>query len=195
MQWSRTLAGATSVLLGLLLCGEAYDSLALKDYQEQAGTQIILDGIRELAELVVLEVQLTEAVTATVSGRTGSTTAVVVITGSVTLAVDLELARIVEPDRERQNLVLALPQPTVRSVAIDHEASRVASCQRSGLWELAVGEAHEDRVIADAFAAGQRRLEAAGREERFAQRARHHTEAVIERFARDAGWTVEVRWE
>ena len=195
MYWSRILAGAATIWLGLLLCSSAYESQADDTPAEPPRTPLSIDVIRELADLTVLEINATEVVTSTVSGHTGNTSAVVVVTGSITLAVDLEQARIVMADQDRQHFIVALPPPKVQRVAIDHDASRVVSCQRSGLWELAIGQAHEDRVISDAFATGQYRLEAAGREQRFSRRARVHTDAVIQRFARDVGWIIEVQWE
>ena len=195
MYWSRILAGTATIWLGLLLCSTIHESQADETPTEPTRTPLSIDAIRELADLTVLEINATEVVTSTVSGHTGSTNAVVVVAGSITIAVDLEQAHIVEVDQDRQHLVLTLPPPSVRDVAIDHNASHVASCQRSGLWELAIGEAHEDRVIADAFAIGQRRLEVAGGEQLFTHRARQHTEAVIHRFAREVGWTIEVLWE
>ena len=194
MQWSRTLVGMTSVVLGLLLCSEAYDAIALADEQELPDTQTILDGIQELAELVVLEVQLTEVATGSVSGHTGGTTVTMLVRGSVTFAVDLEQAQFVEVDEQRKRLVLELPSPEVRDVTIDHDRSSVLSCQRRGLWIITVGEGLEDQAIMKAMRIGQQRLENAASRSDLTIRAKRHTEVVLSQFVGELGWGLDVRW-
>jgi hypothetical protein len=168
--------------------------MALADEQELPDTQTILDGIQELAELVVLEVQLTEVATGSVRGHTGGTTVTMLVRGSVSFAVDLETAQFVEVDEQRKQLVLELPSPEVRDVTIDHDRSSVLRCQRRGLWMITVGEALEDRAIMNAMTIGHERLGDTGSREDLVQRARRHAEVVLSQFVSEMGWGLEVRW-
>ena len=195
MQWRRTLLGLTSVLFGLLLCSEVYDAMALTDEQQQPDTQTILDGIQELAELVVLEVQLTEVATGSVSGHTGGTTVTMLVRGSVAFAVDLEQARYVDMDQDSQRLVLMLPQPVVRHVAVSLGSSEVTSCQRSGLWKLAHGPACEDIAIREALDAGMTQIEAAAADIALSNRAKARVESVLHQYADKIAWSFEIRWQ
>ena len=183
-----------TILLGVVLCLEAYDSLATHTDPDESSTPPSIEAVRQLADLTVLEITATEIATNSVNGHAGSTTAIVLVSGTITLTVDLEQAQFVEVDENQQHLVVSLPEPSVRRVEIDHRASRVLICERSGLWSLAVGEAHEDRVISEAFLIGQQQLREQGDSDVFIQRARQHALAVISRFTSELGWTVEVRW-
>lgn len=195
MQWTRILAGVTVVWLGLMLCAEAYESLASVPQPEQSAGPPSITSIRELAELTLIEVQATEVVATEVSGYTGGTSAIIQVHGSVTLGIDLTEARYLEVDEARRQLVLALPLPDVRRVAIDPLASRVLRCERSGLWHLAIGPAHEDKAITDALAIGRERLLQAASGEDLAQRARRHATEVLNQFVTELGWTLEIRWD
>ena len=187
-------AGMTALLLGVVLCSEAYDSLATHAQSDQTTSPPSIESVRQLTDLAILEITATEVATSSVNGHAGSTTATVLICGTITLTVDLGQTEFTEVDEDRQHLVLALPHPSVRRVEIDHRASRVLSCERSGLWNLAVGAAHEDRAISQAFLTGQQQLREQGDSDVFIQQARLHTLAVLSGFASELGWTVEVRW-
>lgn len=110
------------------------------------------------------------------------------------VAEKLDQARYLEVDAEQRRLVLAMPQPEVRRVAIDPNASRTLRCDRSGLWQLAVGSAHEDTVVTDALTIGHDRLVFAATRDDIVNRARIQTEAVLRRFVSELGWTIEVAW-
>jgi hypothetical protein len=178
-----------------MLCAEAYESLASTPEPEQPSTPPSIGSIRELAELTVLELEASEVVTTEVTGYTGSTSAIVQVHGTITLGVDLNEARYIQVDVEQRRLVLSLPQPEVRRVAIDPNASRTLRCGRSGLWQLAVGSAHEDTVVTEALVIGRDRLSQAASHEDMLRRAQRQTEAVLIRFVSEMGWTIEVAWD
>lgn len=197
MRWKQTATGVALTCLGLMLCSKAYESLAHTPPENKptSSRPPSIDAIRELAELTVLEIEVTDVVTASVTGQTGGTTIDMLVRGSVTLAVDLQQARFVKVDKDQQQIVLALPPPEVRRVTIDHQTSRVLNCQRSGLWRMTVGEALEDQAISAALVLGQQRLSNAASRDDLDQRARRHAEAVLQRFVTEITWTLEVRWE
>lgn len=193
-QPTRIAAGAVMIWLGLLMCSGAYKSLALPQDVEPAVPPPSIEAIRELADLVVLEVQASEVVSAEVRGHTGGTAVIVLVYGDVMLGIDLEQAHFTEVDQGNRRLVLALPAPTVRRVAIDHHASRTIHSGRDGLWHLAIGPAKEDQAIANAFMLGTERLKEVAVGEDLTQRAKRHAEAVLGGFTDEMGWTLEIRW-
>jgi len=180
-----------------MLCSEAYESLAHAPPDEKPthSTPPSIDAIRAMSELTVLQIELTDVVSTSVHGQTGRITVDMLIRGTVTLGIDLEQARFIEVDKAQQNIVLALPPPEVRRVAIDHEASRVLNSQRGGLWRMAVGDALEDQAIRSALVIGQQRLSVAAARDVLNQRARGQAEAVLDRFISEVGWARDVRWE
>lgn len=182
--------------MGLLLCSTAYDALASSTPSEPTHpAPPSINRIRELAELTVLEVEATDVVDSHVRGRTGGTRVIVLVHGTITLSVDLDKARYLQVDQEHRVLVLGLPKPTVRRAGIDPSMCRVLSCERTGLWQMAVGSAREGEAIASAMAAGHDRLIHAASEDGLVSRARQHAEAVLCRFVNELGWTLEVRWD
>lgn len=189
------IVGLATIWLGMMLCSKAYESLAYTPPEDEpaASSPPSIDAIRGLAELTVLEMEVTDVVTASVNGRTGGTTVDMLIRGTVTLAVDLQQARFIEVDELRQHIVLALPPPNVRRVAIDHQGSRVLNCQRTGLWRMAVGDALEDQAIRSALIIGEQRLNVAASRDDLDQRARRHAQSVLTGFVSEMGWTLLVR--
>lgn len=192
---TRIIAGAATIWLGFSLCGTACDALAATAPPTQSNPPPSIDRIRELAELTVLEVDASEIVRTHISGHTGGTSVVVLVHGTLTYAVSLDEARYLQVDQEQRRLVMALPQPKVRRVAIDPQRSRMLSCKRSGLWQVAVGPAHEDEAIALALAIGQNRLRDATSRDDLVERARFHAESVLGQFVSEMGWSLNVRWD
>ncbi|MEM6257428.1 MAG: DUF4230 domain-containing protein [Planctomycetota bacterium] len=195
MRWTHILVGATAIWIGLVLTSRAYDALATEPETPPFPTPPSIAAIRDLSELVLLEIEAIEVVTTSVEGRVGGTTVIASVQGIVTLGVDLDQACFVEVDQERQHLVLALPPPMIRRVAIDPVTSRALHTRRDGLWQIAVGSAHENRAFAQALVIGQQRLENAASRSDLTARAKRHAEAVLQRFASEIEWTLEVRWE
>lgn len=192
---TQILAGGTSIWLGILLCGGDYDALASRGQVQQIITPPSIDAIRELSDLIVLEVSSSEVVTNVIRGRTGSTSVVVLVNGLLAYGIDLDKAQYLRVDENQRHLLLSLPQPTTRQVAIDPHTSRMLSCERTGLWQIAVGPAREDEAFTTALAIGHDRLMQAVLRDDLVKRARHHAVAVLTKFMAELGWTLEVRWE
>ena len=191
----RIAAGVVIIWLGLLMCSGAYKSLALPQDVESTVPPPSIESIRELADLVVLEVQASEVVSAEVRGHTGGTSVIVLVHGDVMLGIDLEQAHFTDVDEDSRHLVLALPAPTVRRVAIDHHASRTIHSGRDGLWRLAIGPAKEEQAIANAFMLGTQRLKEVAVGEDLTRRAKQHAGVVLGGFTDETGWTLEIRWD
>ena len=191
----RVFTGAAAIWIGLLFCGEAYESLSVPEQPERRDGPPHIQAVRELADLTVLEVEVSDIATGTVNGRTGGTTAVMLIRGTAAIGVDLEQAYFASVDEEQQHVVLALSHPEVRQIALNPQTSRMLSSERTGLWQIAPGEALEGRAITQALAHGEHRLMEVASDESLHNRARLHAESVLCRFLREMGWTMEVRWE
>jgi hypothetical protein len=193
---TQIVAGPATIWLGFALCSHAYNALSATPDVQPPKDPPSIERIRELSELTVLEIEATKIVTTVIRGHTGSTTAVVLVHGTATYGVDLEAARYARVDREQQELILALPVPTVRRVAINPQTSQMLSCQRSGLWQLATGPAWEDTALSNALAIGHDRLARDTSNGEFTSRAKRQAEAAIGRFIGELGWTLsEVRWQ
>lgn len=178
-----------------MLCSEAYESLAATTQTGHTIGPPQLEAIRGLAELTILEVEATEIVSAEVNGYAGGTSVILLVRGTVTLAVDLEQAKVIKVDSDRQRVVLGLPPPEVRRVMIHHEDARILSCERHGLWRLAVGQAKEDQAIKEALAVGQDQLMQAASLENNIDQARKHAETTIGEFLSESGWELNVQWK
>lgn len=194
MRCKRIVAGASILWLGLILCGEAYESLASQHPSEQAQGPPSIDAIRKLAELSVLEVDATKMVATEIKGHAGGISAIVLVRATVTIGVDLEQAEFVDVDKEQQHLVLSLPVPGVHRAAIDHEASQMIYSQRKGLWRMALGPALEDELIANAYKVGEQRLKEAASQADPIDRAKRHAKSVLRRFIDGTGWTLTISW-
>lgn len=191
---TRIVAGAATIWIGLSLCSSAYVVQAEPTQAERPNPPPNIERIRELAELTVLEVESSTIVSTAIRGYTGGTSVVVLVHGTLAYAVDMDAARYLQVDEQQRHLVLALTQPTVRRVAIDPRMSRMLSCDRTGLWRVALGPAREDEALTSALVIGQDRLMASAGSEDLVRRARRHTESVLGRFVTGMGWTLEVSW-
>jgi len=67
-----------------------------------------------LSALTTLRVDVADAFVTELSGRTGGTTAVLVVRGQVVIGVDLAAARFDSVDPQERSAVLLLPQPRVQ---------------------------------------------------------------------------------
>ena len=195
MRWTRILAGATCIWLGLLCVSLPNVRTAIEPVPNPPAPPPRLDAIRDLAGLTVTRVHATALAEGTVSGHTGSTTVKLLVHGSAELSVDLEQADFIRTDLDRKHLVLALPQPAVGLVAIDHKRTRVLSSGRDGLWRFALGAAREEQALGRALVVGKDRLHASVLCQEHTHRARQRAQAVVHGFAAEMGWTIEIRWE
>ena len=95
-----------------------------------------IDLIRERAELIALETDLSCVVNAGLAGYTGDVRAIVIAHGHATFAVDLTEAKWQSVDPDNKVATLTLPPPQPRRIALDHDHTEVWSIDRRGLWFL-----------------------------------------------------------
>ena len=190
----RIARGSLVLTLGLLLCSRSWAALKPSTTDRPAQPPSIA-SIRELAELAVLEIDVTDIVTGQAAGYTGSTTTTLLIAGTATLAIDMTDACFIQVDPQRRHAVLSLPPPTLQRIAIDPATTRPITTQRHGLWHLAPGHASEDEAVLEAMQQHRQRLEAAGLPAAAIKRAKEQTESIVARYSNDLGWTLMIDWQ
>ncbi len=155
-----------------------------------------IEQIRMLQHLVTTKVSLSDVMTTTIDGETGSMEVVLAVKGELSIGVNLADAQLTEVDEATRRAVLVLPQPTLLDFRIDHDRSRVAVIRSHGLWRALPGDAQVDaRVIDAAYHQAQRRLQSSSVPADGHQRAMQQAQAVLGNLVRQLGWTMEFRWQ
>jgi hypothetical protein len=121
--------------------------------------------------------------------------AILIVKGDVTLGVNLSDAVFEQVDRDNRRAVLHLPQPTVQSVRLDHERTKLLGVWESGLWTIVPGGEDADvAAVNRAMRDAQRIVAAAGQDLELIQRCQQQTEEVLRAFLKALGWEIEVGW-
>ena len=154
-----------------------------------------IEEVRELSDLVLLEVPISDIHVSTLEGLTGGLTMAVAVRGDVQIAADLGRARFEAVDEAGKSVVLVIPKPTAQRPRVDHEKTRVLEIRRTGMWRVLGGGAGEDVLTERAFADAQRVLGAAANDPKLIAQACGRTERVMRGFFEALGWTVRVQWE
>lgn len=154
---------------------------------------LTLDRIRELATLVNLEITFEQLVESKVNGYLGGNVVALAVRGRAWLGTDLDQAKIQVNDR-RQTAVLTLREPQVMAVEIDQDRTTLLMTGRSGLWRIAIGEAHESRMVLDALREAQQQMRQAAQAPHHRQQARDHAEQVLQELADRSGYRLTIRW-
>ncbi len=154
-----------------------------------------IERVRELAELTTLRVDVADAFVTELRGRTGGTTAVLVVRGEVVVGVDLAGARFESVDAQGRIAVLVLPQPRVQFARLDHERTRLVGVWAGGLWRIVPGGTDADAAAVNAaYREAQRAVAGAADDSQLAERARRQAEVVLRAFFGALAWDVQVRW-
>jgi len=155
----------------------------------------ILDRIHTLSSLTTLRVEVADAMTMELRGRTGGISAVLVVHGEATLAVDLSQAKFQAVNKSDQRAILVLPQPRVQSVKLDHQRTKLIGMSTNGLWLIVPGGDDADTAISDlAYRRGEEIVAATTADRELAWQAREQAELVIQSFIQPLRWTVEIEW-
>ena len=161
-----------------------------------AGAGPTIERVRELSALTTLRTDVADAFVTELRGRTGGTTAVLVVRGEVVIGVDLAGARFGSLDREGRSAVLRLPQPQVQFARLDHERTKLVGIWPGGLWMMVPGGGDADAAAVNAgYREAQRAVAAAADDPELAGRARRQAQVVLRAFFAALGWDVQVRWE
>ncbi len=142
-----------------------------------------IERVRELSALTTLRVDVADAFVTELRGRTGGTTAVLVVRGQVIIGVDLAAARFDSVDPQERSAVLMLPQPQVHFARLDHERTKLVGIWAGGLWTVVPGGRDADAGYREA----QRAVAAAADDSELAGRARRQAQVVLQAFF--GAWT------
>lgn len=190
------LAAASAVMVGVRVMVACVSLERTPAVARVASAGPAIERVRELSALTTLRVDVADAFVTELRGRTGGTTAVLVVRGEVVIGVDLAAARFDSVDRERRSAVLRLPQPRVQFARLDHERTRLVGVWHGGLWALAPGGREASAVaVNNAFRDAQRAVAHAAIDPALAVRARRQAEVVLRAFAAALGWEAQIRWE
>ena len=184
---------------GAVLMGAAGTYLLFVRLPQPAGdgsvhTGPTLEKIQELTVLVTHRVSISDIVETQIVGHTGGIRAIVMVQGDVIMGVDLQQARVVSRDETRRHLILELPPPRASSPRVDHGRTRIYALDAWGLWCLVPGSAAQAAVADRAFRDAQGAVEKAGNDPGLIVQAQERTQRIVERFGRDLGWEIHVRW-
>ncbi len=191
-----SLLAASAVMIGLdaALARVSPDRAPAATRVVSAGPTI--ERVRELSALTTLRVDVADAFVTELRGRTGGTTAVLVVRGEVVIGVDLAAARFDSLDPQERSAVLLLPQPQVQFARLDHERTKLVGIWPGGLWTIVPGGRDADAAAVNAgYREAQRAVAAAADDPELAGRARRQAQVKLRAFFAALGWDVQVRWE
>lgn len=153
-----------------------------------------LEQIQALSVLTTLRIEVADVCEVTIEGKTGSLTAVLIVRGTATLGVDLSKAKLTV-DAGHRHAVLELPNPTVQTVALDHERTRVAALRSSGLWTLVPGDWDADAAVTEqCYRRGEHVVGVAARSEHLVEQARRQTQSLMNEFFAATSSEADVQW-
>jgi hypothetical protein len=189
---SLLVAGAAIIGIGAVLAPASPH--AAPAATRNAGPTI--ERVRDLSALTTLRVDVADAFVTELRGRTGGTTAVLVVRGEVVVGVDLATARFDSADPQERSAVLVLPRPRVQFARLDHERTRLVGVWPGGLWTVVPGGRDADAAALNAgYRQAQRALAAAAEDPELAGRARRGAEVVLRAFFAALGWEVLIKWD
>ena len=184
-----TVAGGTLYTKQMVWWMEASDPVS---HLSQAPT---IEKVRELSELVTMEVPISDVHISELDGFTGGVKMAVAVRGEVQITTNLQQAEYEDPDVDARRITLILPKPSVNRPRVDHEQTRIMEIHRSGLWKLYPGQAGERELTNRAYTAAQRVLKQAADDPKLLARACGRTEKVLRHFFDAVGWQVVIQWK
>lgn len=157
---------------------------------------IAIEKIRELSALTTLTVSVADALVTELQGNTGSTKAVLIVKGDVSLGVDLSAAKFESVDAEHKRAVVALPRPTVQFVRLDQEKTRLLGVYNSGLWAITPGGGNTETATINAcYRDAQRTVAQVASDPALIARTRRQAELVLKSFVAATGWDLSIIWQ
>lgn len=153
-----------------------------------------IDRVTELAELLVVQLDVTDVVVTSLQGRTGGVQVVLLVKGDVSLGIDITSAQFRNVDSEKRTAVLTLPRPTASRPRLDHARSRIVLMRKEGLWQFSACS-YPYAVAADrGMKEAQDLVNSAGNTTDADRRARTHAEHVLQAFFSSIDWSVHIQW-
>lgn len=151
--------------------------------------------IRSLQHLVTTSVAVTDVLTISAQGHSGSIEVVLAARAELLIGVDLADAELTEADDSARHAVVTLPAPTLTAARIDHQRSRIITIRSFGLWQvLPTDSAIDARVIDAAYAEAERRFQRMEMLPEHRRRSIEQAESILREFFGRIGWRLELKW-
>ena len=157
-------------------------------------TGLTIEQVQQLADLVVLKVEVSDVMECRIDGWTGGVQGALIVQGDVQLATDLSQARFVSMNPAEHTATLLLSPPKVAHPRVNHDGTRLYSVSTHGLWSLVPEDKAYRAVLNQLYAQAQDSMARAGGSPELRDRARAHAQRVLEWFFISLGWQVTIRW-
>lgn len=153
-----------------------------------------VEKLRSLAELVSLQVQVTDILTVDQDGWLSGYKGAWLIAGDALWTTDLEQARLqdISTPSGHPRVRIELPRPRVQWARLDHERTRTYDL-RSKSWIPLRGVSNEVRD--EALRRAQQLVERTATHEKYRRQAERKTEETLARFFVGENFTCEVVWQ
>ncbi len=161
-------------------------------WEAEAGP--LIEAVQGLSSLVTLRVTIHDVVMTEISGYTGGVRAALVVSGKVEWGIDFSAARLEQVDPVARTATVVLPHPTVHSVRVDVERTKLAAIGVYGLWRAVPGSEAEQVAIQRAYVGAERAIRSAGGGGEFVGKAEQEAEQTLKAVGRNHGWSLGVRW-
>ncbi len=181
----------------------------LKPDKEALPPAPALISVQEMGALVSLKVnyanviEFNERVTRDIPWtqwelRLGGTRVLLVARGECLIGTDLKLARYEQTSAAAKMATLVLPQPTVMSARLNHDAKNGGSyfyaVSSTGIDALVPGSDGQTKAINSALEKGQRDVQASCAKPELIEAARKSAQAVLQPTLAATGWKVALVW-
>jgi hypothetical protein len=187
--------GLISLGVGLGMLASAVTGLESTSDSINSNVCPVVEQIQRLSSLATLKIDVADALVTQLQGYTGSTQAVLVVHGSVTLGVDLSVARFESVNARYHRAILCLPEPRIQVISLDQQRTRLVGFWSNGLWRIVPGDEEADTAaINAAYRQAQQIVAQAAANPEIIERSRGQAEQVLQAFFTAMGWRVRIYW-
>lgn len=177
---------ATIVVLGLMAV-TFFVGRSWKAGSESSSPSIT--DIQRLGELTVLKVKVGDVLEDANEDFKG----IWVIRGDALVAVDLQLAELLNANANMKNMVVRLPQPKVISPRVNFAETKTYDVQKKFWWNPFVGG--QEKFTDSAMSKAQSVVYNTSNGADVMAQGRDQTERVLKNMYRLVGWTVDIVWQ
>ena len=188
-----------AIIAAAMMIGSVLGSLATMAWDRRTPVDTLhaypsIQNISELADLLILKLDVADVLVSRIDGLTGGTQVAVLVKGDVNLGVDISQARFERVDPVQRTAVLVLPAPSASSARVDHGRTRVFALSTDGLWSIVPGTMDYKTAVNRAMGEAQDLVASAAQNNDADERARRHAAVLLSAFFHSIGWHVQVRW-
>jgi hypothetical protein len=183
----KILAYVLLVVLAAIVADVAFRRWVNTPREITCRSDLKIDRLEELSELVSLRVQVSDVLCA----ETRGVRAAFLVAGDALVGVDMARARVVSQDPAAGTAKLELPEPAVLNARVDHRRTLTYDVE-TGFFTSA---RTESRVRDEAMGRAQALVEAAAGSPGNIALAKGNAAKTLRLLFRQLGWEVEVGWQ